>query len=201
MTRSPRPVAPDRLARLHHAVDQVLQSVGFPPGAFDARQTPPDNAKARQTTPPTPFVQNKPTGHNDTSAAGRPTSSTRQSAPNHANARPQSPVCKTNPAPPAPSSILQSPSSRRPPRPLTPNQLRAATLLVAGHSTTAIAATLSINRHTLAAWKTKPLFQLELRRILQSNQPSPIPVGPCVGGATRCTGRCVGVTDWHDRCG
>jgi len=175
MPHTPRSVAPAHLARLHQAVDQALQSVSLSRSAFDTRQTPPNHAAARQTTPPTPPMQNEPSCHNGTSAASPPTAhNTRQSAPFHANARRQSPVCKTNPAPP----------SRRTQRPLTPNQLRAAHLLVAGHSTTAIAATLSIDRHTLATWKAKPLFQLELRRILQSD-----PLITVTAGASNAAGR------------
>jgi hypothetical protein len=54
-------------------------------------------------------------------------------------------------------------NSKRPPRPLTANQILAATLLVAGRSTTAIATELKINRHTLARWKRSIKFQNELR--------------------------------------
>jgi hypothetical protein len=108
-----------------------------------ARQTVPNPAKARQTAPPTQKLQNEPT------ARANPC----QSAPNSANARHQHENCKTNP-------------NARPPRPLTPSQLRAAHLLVAGHSTTDIAATLQLNRHTLARWKRLPLFQQELRRLV-----------------------------------
>ena len=178
--------AQDRLARMHQAVDQVLQNLGLTDAV--ARQSAPNNAKARQTTPSAPIWKNEPTCHNDTGSSPSPSTSRegraerrhgnpitaipqtppnpRQSAPNHAKAPHPTPSCKTNPPP---SSIIHPPSSSsKRLRPLTPNQLRAARLLVAGQSTVAVAATLAIDRHTLATWKKKPLFQLELRRLLDS---------------------------------
>jgi DNA-binding CsgD family transcriptional regulator len=164
MTQSIRPIAPDHLARMHRAVDEVLQSVGFPPGALDQRQSAPN--KARLTTPPSPNLQNEATCHNGTAAsipaAPFTHANPHPSAPNHAKARPQTPICKTNPAP-HPELRTQ-----RPDRPLTAVQLRAARLFVAGHSTNAVAGALAIDRHTLATWKKKPLFQLELRRLLET---------------------------------
>ena len=47
----PSTAAADHLARMHQAVDAVLQSAGFPPDAFRARQTPPSHANARPTLP------------------------------------------------------------------------------------------------------------------------------------------------------
>ena len=162
MTQPSRPIAGDRLARMHHAVDEVLQSIGFPPGAFEAVRSAPKHAKARQITPSSQNLQNEATCHNGTAASAAHAAPTnrRQGAPNHAKARPQTPIYKTNPTP------QPEIRTRRPDRPLTPKQLRAARLLVAGQSTVAVAATLAIDRHTLATWKKKPLFQLELRRLL-----------------------------------
>jgi len=172
MVEPSQPTARDRLARMHHAVDEVLQSIGFPAGAFDAARSAPNHAKARQTLPSSPNLQNEATCHNGTAATSIPASrstptSLRQSAPNHAKAPPQTPICKTNPTPHP--EIL----TRRPDRPLTATQLRAVGLFVAGHSTNAIATALAIDRHTLANWKKKSLFQLELRRLLQSSSLTP----------------------------
>jgi hypothetical protein len=98
--------------------------------------------------------------------------STCQPLPNPANARHDERPRKTNPNP-QPSSIFHPPSSSsHPPRPLTPDQLRAARLLLAGQSTNAIAAALSINRHTLGKWKRLPLFQQELRYLLAIPTPN-----------------------------
>ena len=166
---SPHQSPDDRLARMHQAVDDVLRSVGLSPDAFQTRQTTPTHAKARQTTPPLPILQNEPTGPEVALPAPLTTSNTRQSAPNPANAHHPITGRKTN-LPPDPA-----PLAGRPPRPLTPIQLRAAHLLVAGHATTAIAATLAIDRHTLAAWKNKPLFQAELRRLVEASFDSPTP--------------------------
>ena len=77
----------------------------------------------------------------------------RQPTPNPSNAR------QTTPS--------NTPAQNKPtPPPPTPKQLRAARLLLAGHSTTATAAALNIDRHTLATWKRLPLFQQELRHLL-----------------------------------
>jgi hypothetical protein len=60
MTQSSQPTARDCLPRMHHAVDEVLRSIGFPPGAFDAVRSAPNHAKARQTLPSSPNLQNEP---------------------------------------------------------------------------------------------------------------------------------------------
>jgi hypothetical protein len=52
----------------------------------------------------------------------------------------------------------------RPAKPLNPNQLTAARLLLAGHSVTAVAATLGVDPYTISRWKKDPRFQSELRR-------------------------------------
>ncbi|MDB5320339.1 MAG: hypothetical protein JWN40_1970 [Phycisphaerales bacterium] len=167
MIEPSQPPARDRLARMHHAVDEVFHSIGLPHGAFDAVRSAPNHAKARQTLPASPNLQNEATCQNGTAATPIPAArltptSLRQSAPNHAKAPLQTPICKTNPSP------QPEIRTKRPARPLTPAQLRAARLFVAGHSTNAIAAALAIDRHTLANWKKKHLFQLELRRLLQT---------------------------------
>ena len=81
----------------------------------------------------------------------------------HAAPQSQPRFCKTNPP--------QVP--KRPAKPLNPNQLTAARLLLAGHSVTAVAATLGVDPYTISRWKKDPRFQSELRRQihLQSNPP------------------------------
>jgi hypothetical protein len=173
---TPLPQRSTTAARLRAAVQSLdWQLPAFAPAA---RQTTPNPAKARQTTPSIAPAQNEPTlphspgampslAANDApSPANAPgegrhasCANARQTTPNHANARHDDAPRKTNP--PAKTAVR-----RRPPRPLTPNQLRAARLLLAGHSTTAIAAALAIDRHTLATWKRLPLFQQELRHLL-----------------------------------
>ena len=123
-----------------------------PPDAPRARQTAPNAANARQSAPPMRKLQNEP---NPPSSRADPC----HSAPNSANARRAAENCKTNPSP-------------RPARPLTPDHLRAAGLLVAGYSTNDVAATLEINRHTLARWKRLPLFQREIRRLIDPADPA-----------------------------
>jgi hypothetical protein len=120
--------------------ETILRSQGV-------RQLTPSHANARQSAPPIPAAQNEPT-------VTAPRADARQATPTRADAPHSNADCKTNPPP-----------RRRPPRPLTPNQFRAATLLVAGHSTTDVAAVLQVDRHTLARWKRHPLFVQELRAL------------------------------------
>jgi hypothetical protein len=138
--------------------------------AAAARQVPPNPANAPQPTPPAPNLQNEPThaprpqmSRNVPVPSILAPRSTRQRAPSHANAPQPAQDCRTNPPPP---------SRRRPPRPLTPNQLRAARLLTQGHSTTAIATALHVDRHTLADWKRNPFFQQELRHLIDDPRPT-----------------------------
>ena len=159
----PTPPAPNptSTARLRAAIQSIDWKHDL--AALTARQPTPNPSNARQTTPSNTPAQNKPTAPPATakpalaplhtpSLAGP---NAHQTPPNHANARHNGLPGKTNPTP-----------RKRPPRPLTPKQLRAARLLLAGHSTTATAAALNIDRHTLATWKRLPLFQQELRHLL-----------------------------------
>lgn len=72
------------------------------------------------------------------------------------------PKCKSNP-PPNPNSPIRNPRFDSN-KPLRPNQLTAARLLLAGHSVSAAAASLKIHPYTLSRWKRNPAFQAELRR-------------------------------------
>lgn len=146
MTHPSKPSPADPLARIRQAIDNAFRQVGLtpprivPPPDDDpipppapARQTLPNPATARQTTPAHQKLQNEPTAATAARTAPHPPSlptitPTRQSAPNPAIAPHAHQICKTNP-----------------PRPLTPNQLRAARLLVAGHATLDIAAQLQVN--------------------------------------------------------
>jgi hypothetical protein len=67
---------------------------------------------------------------------------------------------KSNP-PSNPKPAIRHPQSNKP---LRPNQLTAARLLLAGHSVSAAAASLKIHPYTLSRWKRNPVFQAELRR-------------------------------------
>jgi len=134
-----------------------------------ARQTLPINANGCQRAPNAPECPEM--SHFSQPLPVPVPPSTCQPLPNAANARHD----KTNPDDPAPSSTLHPPalSSRaRSPRPLTADQLRAARLLLAGQSTNAVAAALSLNRHTIGKWKRLPLFQAELRRLLDDACPT-----------------------------
>jgi hypothetical protein len=127
-----------------------------------ARQSLRRQSEARQSIPSHPApAQIEPT---------HPRANLCQSAPNSAKARHEGKNEKTNP--PAIPTVRT-----RPPRPLTPDQLRAAHLLFAGQSTTTIAATLQINRHTLARWKRHPLFEQELRHLLAAGRAPHPPAG------------------------
>jgi len=64
-------------------------------------------------------------------------------------------------SPPAFQSIAPSPH-------LTPRQERAARLLAAGHTATAAAALLGVERHTIHRYKRLPAFNDHLRRLLAS---------------------------------
>jgi hypothetical protein len=125
------------------------------PTRANAPQSAPNDAIARQSAPPTAPAQDElpPTA--------------RQSAPQRP-AVAENENCETNP-PPTPNRKSQIGNRNSKPRPLTPNQLRAASLLVAGHSTTAIAAYLNVDRHTLTRWKRHPLFVQELRALIGSS--------------------------------
>jgi DNA-binding CsgD family transcriptional regulator len=125
------------------------------PNLANAPQTTPNDAIALQTTPPRAPAQNEPTAP--------PPAKPRQSAPNHANAPHARVIGKTNPPD---NTAAPAPRRKRPPRPLTPAQLRAARLLAAGQSTNAVAAALGVDRHTVADWKRHPYFQPELRRLI-----------------------------------
>jgi hypothetical protein len=79
---------------------------------------------------------------------------------------------KTNPTqPPNPQSTIRNRQSQKP---LNPNQLTAARLLLAGQSVTAVAASLRVDPYTISRWKKDPRFQAELRRQihLQANPPT-----------------------------
>jgi hypothetical protein len=180
---------PAALDDMYQSLNDAFRAAGLAPLRFTpppdvttpaaAPQRAPNPATAPQTTPPQPTLQNKPItsapcpkkSQNVRSPATHP-APTRQSAPSHANAPHPAQACKTNPPPPAPSSILHPQSPPRRLRPLTPNQLRAARLLVAGQSTNAIAATLHIDRHTFADWKRLPLFQQEIRCLVNQADPT-----------------------------
>jgi hypothetical protein len=160
MSQPAKHAVTDPSARMRAAIDDTFRQFGFAPPSIQSqgnaalqtltRQSAPNPAMARQTTPSHLNVQNEPN-------SPIPATPTRQSAPNHANAHHPHQICKTKPTPTAPV---------RKPRPLTPNHLRAARLLVAGQTTTAIAATLGIDRHTLAHWKQIPAFQREIHRLI-----------------------------------
>jgi hypothetical protein len=167
MSQPAKHAVTDPSARIRAAIDNTFRQFDFASPSIQprgnaapqtaTRQSAPNNAIARQTTPSHPNLQNE---------ANSPPLATpaRQSAPNHANAPHPIQICKTKPTPPAPT---------RQPRPLTPNPLRAARLLVAGQTTTAIAASLAIDRHTLARWKRLPEFQREIRRLIDSAHADP----------------------------
>jgi hypothetical protein len=166
---SPRhPQANSARARLAAAVAATLplDLTLTPPTRAAAPQNTPTRPAAPQGAPLSPKMQNEPTGHSvPPSSLITPLSSpppsrlNRDKFPNEPKLAPQ---CAPNHA----NAPQRAPSKRTLTRPLTPNQLRAARLLVAGHSTTAIAAALNIDRHTLADWKRLPLFQHELRRLI-----------------------------------
>ena len=59
-----------------------------------------------------------------------------------------------------------NPTAYRPaPRPLSDRQLSAARLLVRGYGSVEIARHLGVNRHTVAVWKRKAAFVIELQRL------------------------------------
>ncbi|MDB5321049.1 MAG: hypothetical protein JWN40_2680 [Phycisphaerales bacterium] len=196
-----RLLPPATLDEMYRSLNDAFRAVGLAPPRFTpppditvraaAPHRAPNSAKAPQTIPPRSNLQNEPNAAgacpkkspNVPFPAMHSAPPTRQRAPFHAIA-PHASACKTNPPPPAPSSIfgstelaeVHSPSSPSRLRPLTPHQLRAARLLVAGQSTNAIAATLHIDRHTLADWKRLELFQKEIRHLL--DHPAPLPQHP-----------------------
>jgi hypothetical protein len=80
------------------------------------------------------------------------------------------------PGPPQPAQTCHDPPPRAPaqneptPRfPLSPRQLRAARLLVAGQTARTVAATLQVNPHTISDWKNRPDFQAEVARLLAAS--------------------------------
>jgi hypothetical protein len=158
-------------ARMRTAIDNAFRQFGLTPPRIQpldnlalqlippaTRQSTPNPAMARQTTPMYRNVQNE---------ANSPASSTpaHQSAPNHAIAPHPHQICKTKPTL-VPN--VAAPAVRPSRRPLTPNHLRAARLLVAGQTTTAVAVSLGIDRHTLARWKRLPAFQREIRALIDA---------------------------------
>jgi DNA-binding NarL/FixJ family response regulator len=157
MSASSKPTIPNSVARIRAAIDDVLRHPTLNP----PRQSAPTPAIARQTTPLNSLMQNEPTSlpnrQPSTAIPAHPPHNPRQSAPNPAIARRLERPCKSNPEP-------------RTPRPLTPNHLRAARLLVAGQTTTAIAAALGLDRHTVSQWKRLPAFQREIRDLIDASQ-------------------------------
>ena len=80
----------------------------------------------------------------------------------HPSPAPQG-ATKTHTAPQAsPAPRKSNPPHRQNSKPLNPNQLSAARLLLAGHSVTAVAAALHVDPYTVSRWKKDPRFQSEL---------------------------------------
>jgi hypothetical protein len=68
-------------------------------------------------------------------------------------------------APPQPAALQSArKKSPLPARPLNPNQISAARMLLEGCSITDAAAALGVHRYTITRWKADPRFQSELRR-------------------------------------
>src|SRR5688500_16057913 len=99
---------------------------------------------APETDPSIPTTDAKP-------GAAPQGATLRNTAPQGA-ARDASPGERTKPAPVA----------RR--RPLNPNQLTAARMLLTGHYAVDVAATIGVHPYTVSRWKSDPRFQAELRR-------------------------------------
>src|SRR5438067_1537600 len=124
MTQPHQPSARDRLARMHQAVDQVLQSVGLTPDPLHAlvaaRQTTPNNAKARQTTPKralNPQIAKRTHRHPPSSILHPPLRNPAPSPPtSSAPPASSSPANPPTPSPqPSPSTATPSPLGRRNP--------------------------------------------------------------------------------------
>jgi hypothetical protein len=73
--------------------------------------------------------------------------------------RSQLPKWQSDTAPPPPSTFSA----------LTPRQLHAARLLVAGHNDSSAAAILGVHRHTLRRWRRVPEVRAELHRLLKAS--------------------------------
>jgi hypothetical protein len=84
-------------------------------------------------------------------------------------------TCHNLPEPARTRLAPTAPAQNEPrfPAPLTPRQLHAARLLVAGHTVKSAAAHLGVNRHTVSEWKKNPDFQAEVQRALQSARRQP----------------------------
>jgi hypothetical protein len=67
-------------------------------------------------------------------------------------------------AAPQPQPQLRKTNPPRPPsnKPLNPNQLTAARLLLAGHRVIDVASVLNVDPYTVSRWKKDPRFQSEL---------------------------------------
>ncbi|HEY7118420.1 MAG TPA: hypothetical protein VH475_17660 [Tepidisphaeraceae bacterium] len=89
--------------------------------------------------------------------------------------RPSAPNEPTNPAEarqilPNPATLSTQDSALS--TDLSPRQRYAARLLIAGHTLTAAAALLNVNRHTVAGWRKLPAFHAELDRLLNQLTPA-----------------------------
>jgi hypothetical protein len=93
-----------------------------------------------------------------TSVAAVPVLKATTTTPTAPQAPPASPPAEVPPA------LKKDRPSQRPPRPLNPNQISAARLLLAGTSVTETADAIGVNRYTITRWKADPRFQNELRR-------------------------------------
>ncbi len=109
-------------------------------------------------------MQNEPTAYPPN--IHPPTAANRPSQRNRAQHGATIPTPKKQNEPTTqPSTLSTQHSALRPAiKPLRPNQLTAARLLLAGHSVSAVAASLKIHPYTLSRWKRNPAFQAELRR-------------------------------------
>jgi uncharacterized protein YjcR len=54
---------------------------------------------------------------------------------------------------------------------VTPRQMMAARLLLSGYAVAEVAAELGVHRYTVSRWKRDPLFDAELRRLLDHAAP------------------------------
>jgi DNA-binding CsgD family transcriptional regulator len=159
--------------------------------AARARTRPPIPAAAKQTHPLVPMCQTVPK-HCQRAPNGAQRTRRRKNEPTADPAPAEG--CQTLPnsakngANPRGLAKRTHPPFRWPPRapaPLTPDQLRAARLLVAGHKSGEVAAALRLNRHTVAKWKRLPLFQRELRRLVRQSTGILKPVVHSEGAAAR----------------
>ena len=143
-----------------------------PPKPAQTRQNPPQSASSA-------ILQNEPTApppssiFHPQSAPPHPLPPSR-SVPNFQTNPPRlsHPPAKTRhnpPEPATPTAKLQNEATAD----LTPRQRHAARLLIAGHTATAVAALLDVDRHTVSDWKKLPAFQAELTRLLNDLAPPP----------------------------